>query len=160
MPEDNVRSADDFRTAIPMFEERLELAAGVEEVWGELSAGDYRFLPGVRVDWLTEQPYGIGTLRVMNFGPIHLRSRYYAWDETNHSKAFYLENPPPGFRDMTEEYRVTPNGAGSTIWFRLSIVPAPIIRPFQRPLSRLMTFSMRRWHIRFFKRRFQAANGA
>jgi hypothetical protein len=155
MPDGDIRSAEDFRAAVPMYEESVQLGADADEVWAELSAGDHRFLPGTRVDWLTERPYGVGTLRVMSFGPFHLRSRYYAWDEAGRYKAFYLENPPVGTRDLIEEFRVLPGTSGSTFWYRLSVVPKPFIRPLLPLLSAYITFVMRSWHLRFFKRRFR-----
>jgi hypothetical protein len=160
MQHENLRSANDFRTAVPMYEETVELGASADEVWGELSAGDHRFLPGTRVDWITEPPHGVGTLRVMSFGPIHLRSRYYAWEEANRYKAFYLENPPLGMRDLIEEFRVTPRGSGSSFSYRLSVIPKPVVRPILPLLSAYITFAMRSWHLRFFRRRFRGAPAA
>lgn len=151
---DDLRTAADFHTAITVYEEDIPLMARADEVWNELAAGDHRFLPGTRVDWVTAKPYGVGTLRVMNCGPAHLRSRYFAWDESNRYKAFYLENPPFGFRELVEEYRVTPTGSHSVLSYRLAMVPKPAIRRLVPALSVYITFVMRNWHLRFIKRRF------
>ncbi|WP_193046480.1 SRPBCC family protein [Mycolicibacterium baixiangningiae] len=153
----NLRSADDFLPAITVYEENISLISGVDEVWTELAAGNHRFLPGINVEWLTVEPHGVGTLRIMNFGPVHLRSRYFAWDETNHYKAFYLENPPVGVRELVEHFRVTPNGSGSIFSYRLAVIPTSVIRPLIPALSAYVTFVMRNWHVRFIKRRFGAS---
>lgn len=154
MPSEDLRSADDFLAAITLYDEKIPLASSAGEVWAELAAGDHRFLPGISVDWVTPGPHGVGTLRIMNFGPVHLRSRYFAWDETNCSKAFYLENPPVGARELVEYFGVTPSGSGSVFSYRLAIVPKPLARPLIPVLSAWVTFLMRNWHLRFFKRRF------
>ncbi|WP_173010047.1 SRPBCC family protein [Mycolicibacterium sp. P9-64] len=154
MPTDNLRSADDFRAAITVYDEKISLASSVDEVWAELAAGDHRFLPGVSVDWVTPGPHGVGTLRIMNWGPVHLRSRYFEWDEANRYKAFYLENPPVGVTEFVEYYHVTPSGSGSVVSFRLAVIPKPLIRPLMPALSAWITFLMRNWQVRFVRRRF------
>lgn len=154
MPTNELRSADDFLTAVTVYDEVIPLAASARDVWTELSAGDHRFLPGVSVEWVTPTPHGVGTLRVMNCGPVHLRSRYFAWDEVGRSKAFYLENPPFGLREFIEYYRVTEDGSGSVVSFRLAVVPKPLIRPLMPAMSAWITFLMRNWQLRFVRRRF------
>lgn len=148
------RSADDFLAAVTVYDENISLASSANDVWAELAAGDHRFLPGVSVDWVTPAPHGVGTLRVMNWGPVHLRSRYFEWDEANRYKAFYLENPPVGVRELVEYYHVTPSGTGSVVSFRLAVIPTPLIRPFMPALSVWITFLMRNWQMRFVRRRF------
>jgi hypothetical protein len=154
MPTDNLRSANDFLSALTVYDENLALASSADEVWAELAAGDHRFLPGVSVDWVTPEPHGVGTLRIMNWGPVHLRSRYFEWDEANRYKAFYLENPPPGVREFVEYYHVTSSGSGSVVSFRLAVIPNRFIRPLMPALSAWVTFLMRNWQMRFVRRRF------
>jgi len=155
MTDGEIRSADDFRSAVSLYEDTIRLGADADEVWAELSAGDHRFLPGVSVDWVTTPPHGVGTLRVMNFGPVHLRCRYYAWDESSRSKALYLENPPLGTHELIEEFHLTPDGSESLLKYRIAIIPRRMIRPILPLLSAYVRFVMRSWHLRFIKRRFQ-----
>lgn len=96
-----------------------------------------RWMPDVRsVTWMSPEPHGVGTHRVVRLPGLAVHEKFLAWERGRHV-AFRLEAASlPLLRAMVEDLRIEPAGDG-LVRVRYSVHYAPLA--VARPLSPLLT---------------------
>jgi len=98
-----------LETAPTRFVETFEVRLPASTVWGELTRdGTLDWCRGLRIDWLTPRPFGLGTRRRARLFGVLLRvdEEYFVWEEGRRMAFFVTAVRPPAYRRSAEDYVV------------------------------------------------------
>ena len=91
------------------FVEAFEVALPAERVWAELTRdGTLDWCRGLRIEWSSPRPFGVGTeRRARLLGPLlRVDERYFVWEEGRRMAFFVTDVRPPAYRRSAEDYLV------------------------------------------------------
>lgn len=135
-----------LRQGLDLVRYSAPVAASADEVWAELAARDRdQYLPGVRGRWITPEPTGVGSTRVVTLaGLVEFEEQYFAWDPQARRWALSVVRfGLPGITALAEEVQAIPAGTGAIVTWRmvvprtrlsraLSWLAAPIVKVLAR----------------------------
>ena len=130
-----------LRSGAELVRLNVRLGASADEVWSDLtSPSGFDYLPGLKVQWTSPQPFGVGATRTATIGGgVKADERYFIWDNHERRKAFYVERfNAPGIEALAEDYKVTPDGSGSVLTWTIVVEPKlhfKLLGVIARPLA-------------------------
>jgi len=102
-------------TAPTRFVDTFDVELPAQTVWSELTRDDtLDWCRGLRIDWLTPRPLGVGTRRQAKLFGVFLRvqEQYFVWEEGRRMAFFVTAVRPPAYRRSAEDYLVEELDAG------------------------------------------------
>jgi hypothetical protein len=127
--------ADLFKTAPHVFTYKVHYAASPERVWESLASDESLSAWGSTVSsltWLSQRPFGVGTIREVVLGPSKVHERFFRWDEGRGYSFYVYEATAPLFRRFAEDYVVEPDRDGTMFTWTVAVDPKPVLAlPFK-----------------------------
>jgi hypothetical protein len=110
--------------------------AAVFEVLADHESWPERFGAGVRGEWVTSPPHGIGAVRTVQSGALYLVECFVAWEPATRFSFTVIEANLPFARAMLEDWRIAPLRQGSRVTYAIYYEPPVWLRPFAGAITR------------------------
>ena len=110
--------------------------AAVFETLADHESWPERFGAGVRGEWVTSPPHGIGAVRTVQSGALYLVECFVAWETATRFSFTVIEANLPFARAMLEDWRIAPLRQGSRVTYAIYYEPPYWLRPFAGAITR------------------------
>ena len=110
--------------------------AAVFDALADLESWPRRFGAGVRGEWITSAPHGIGAVRAVQIGMFYLVECFVAWEPGARFSFTVIEANLPFARALLEDWRIVPTRHGSRMTYAIYYEPSLWLRPFVGVVTR------------------------
>lgn len=110
--------------------------AAVFAALADLDSWPQRFGAGTRGEWVTSAPHGVGSVRAVRTGALHLVEAFVAWQPDARVSLTIVEANLPFAHALLEDWRIAPTRAGSRVTYAVYYAPPWWLRPFAAAIVR------------------------